>query len=162
MSYSIKLFGLALILVSAWLAGVGYSSYRKRRLSEIKGFVQLITYIEKRVTLFLSTQRQMLVGYEDESISSFIGEVTAGKTFFDAFSSVKGKMWLSEEMKEKLSDFFFEFGKSYRDSELKRIEMFKKEIIEIQNREEEETPGKIKLLYTLLFALALSVVIILL
>ena len=43
-----------------------------------------------------------------------------------------------------------------------RISLFEKELYELYRREETETPKRIKLAYTLLFAAALSIVIILL
>ena len=75
---------------------------------------------------------------------------------------MKQKFFLSEEVKTKLSDFFSGFGKNYREGELKRISLFEKELYELYRREETETPKRIKLAYTLLFAAALSIVIILL
>ena len=92
----------------------------------------MICHIEKRVTLFLSTQRELLIGFENRDISDFISHVEEGKTLSSAFDSVKGRLALSEESKSMLGDFFSDFGKSYRTQELLRIEMFVKEFFEKQ------------------------------
>lgn len=162
MNYSLRLLGLALLLVSAWLVGAGYAAYCKRRLRVISAFVSLISHIEKRVTLFLSTQSDLLSGYENSDISEFVEQARFGKGLYEAFLAVSGKLPISEEIKKSLSDFFSDFGKSYKDRELKRISMFLDELTEEQKLEEEKTPARIKLAYTLLFAAAGSLVIILL
>ena len=162
MNYSIKMFGLALILLSAWLVGLMYSRYCKKRLLQTEGFALLLSHIEKRVSLFLCTQKDLVSGYDNESIADFVREAESGESLFSAFCAVKQKFFLSEEVKTKLSDFFSGFGKNYREGELKRISLFEKELYELYRREETETPKRIKLAYTLLFATALSIVIILL
>ena len=162
MNYSMKLFGLSLILVSAWLLGRAYSFYCKKRLLQLRDFVALIAHIKKKVTLYLSTQSELLSGFVGESIAEFTDLFGSLGNIFEAFGKVRSKLCLSEKTKDTLSEFFEGFGKSYREGELERAELFLREMTEELKNEEESTPKKIKLAYTLLFASALSLVIILL
>lgn len=162
MNYSLKLFGLSLILVSAWIVGKGYSLYTKRRLSEMESFALLLDHIEKEITLFLSTPRKLLSDYLSPPIEAFLEEARSGGDLGEAFRKARSKLSLSEKFAQLLDRFFSEFGKSYRDGELKKIEICKKELLSELKTEEESSPGRIKLAYTLLFAAALSLVIMLL
>ena len=162
MSATLKLFGLSLLLFAAYLVGAGYSSYCKKRLSQLEAFVLLITHINKEITLFLSTQGNILSGFENSTIDEFIEKVGEIGNLYDAFCAVCGNFCLSENMKEKLKAYFFDFGSNYREGELMRTKLFLSEVSEDLKREEQTAPNRIRLAYTLIFALSLSIVIILL
>ncbi len=79
----------------------------------------------------------------------------------DAFLEARRSLAVSEDTKKRLAIFFSDFGKSYKDGEIKRCEMFCEELEKTLSFEREEEPKRIKLGYTLLFASALAVIILL-
>jgi stage III sporulation protein AB len=162
MNYTLKIFGLSLLLIAAWLLGRAYSSYCKKRLLELSDFLSLISHIKKKVSLYLSTQSELMMGFSGESIRAFTDSFNSVGSFSEAFETTKKKTALSEKTKTTLSEFFSGFGKSYREGELERIDIYLSELSEELKTEEEDTPRRVKLAYTLLFAAALSAVIILL
>ena len=162
MSFFTKLFGLTLLLLAAWLIGAGYSSYCKKRLKQTEDFLSLVMHVRKRIEVFMATQKKLLCGYESDSLSRFVAAAIEKGSLSEAFEEVRGGLSVSEELKGRLSEFFSEFGKNYRDSEIKRTELFCNELREEVKREEERTPVRIKIAYTLLFAAAGSLLIILL
>ena len=162
MSYLAKLFGLALLLLAAWLVGAGYSFYCKKRLKQTEQFLSLILHVRKRIEIFMATQKNLLCGYESDALSRFVMAATEKGSLYEAFKEVRGGLCVSEELKGRLSEFFSEFGKNYREAEMKRTELFCAELREELKKEEERTPVRIKIAYTLLFAAAGSLLIILL
>ncbi len=158
---SLKLFGFILLLLFALLLGRAYSAYAKRRTLECESFLLLIGHIREGISLFLSTPAELFSSYEDELLmsSGFLTAVREGEEVSSAFEHSKGSLALSEEVKKRLSLFFSEFGKSYKDGELKRCELFEEELRRAAELEREREPERIKLGYTLLFSAALALII---
>ena len=78
-----------------------------------------------------------------------------------AFETIKGRLSLSGETLERLSGFFSDFGRSYRDGEIERTKYFRDELERTWIAEREAEEKRVKLVYTLLLALSLSIVILL-
>ncbi len=160
---SLKLFGFALLLLSAVLAGRAYSSYCKRRTKEIESFLSFITHIKEKIMLFLSTPSSFAESYSDENLenSGFLPSLRDGEGLKAAFSKCSAKLAVGEEAKKRLTAFFADFGKNYKDTEIKRCELFCEELEKTLAAEREEEPKRIKLCYTLLFSAALAIIILL-
>ena len=153
---------LSCILIASWLVGRGYAAYCKRRIAEEERFLSLLLHIEKGITLFLKTPREIADSFSGEEISDLLERVRSGESLGEAFLGVRRRLALSSRMSDRLSEYFSELGTGYREVELKRLALFIGEVREDLAVEEERTPVRIRLAYTLLFAAALSVVIMLL
>ncbi len=163
MRETVKIIGFVLLLAAAFLIGRAYSAYCKRRTLETESFYALLVHISEQITLFLSTPKSFLSEYTDGQLenSGFLAFVREGGSMADAFEKSRAKLALSEETEKKLSSFFSEFGRSYKDGELKRCELFCRELSNILAFEREEEGRRIRLGYTLLFSSALAVIILL-
>ncbi len=158
-----KLFGFALLALCALLFGRAYSSYCKRRTALLASFLSLITHLGDEISLFLSTPKSVFMAYKDEQLENcgFLPAVRAGESLKSAFEKCEKSLAVGEEAKVRLRVFFSEFGKSYKDGEVKRCEIFCNELSQMLKSEREEEPKRIKLSYTLLFALVLAIIILL-
>ena len=162
MNYTLRLFLCALIPLVALIVGRSYAVYCKKRLSELEALAALLSQMEKGITVSLSTPRELFSSLKLPELYDFTERVRSGESLYDAASRVMPRLVISEDTKEKALEYFSEFGESYRDGELKRLELFRRELIADKRDEEERAETRIRLCYTLLFAAALSVVIMLL
>jgi hypothetical protein len=145
------------------LIGRAYSGYCRRRIRSVESLSLLLLRLEEEVSLFLSTPSGFFQNYEDEHLSEigFLDSVRSGESMADAFRRSAGRMALDKQTESRMALFFSDYGKSYREGELRRIEIFQKELDQVHKRETEEERGRVRLAYTLLFSAALGIIILL-
>ena len=163
MRETLKLFGFSFLLLLALLIGKAYSGYCKKRVRSLESLSLLLLRLEEGVSLFLSTPSSFFQDYEDEYLTEvgFLELVRSGENMANAFRKTARRMALDRQTEERLSLFFSDYGKSYKDGELRRISIFQRELEEVLKRETEEERGRVKLAYTLLFSAALGIIILL-
>ena len=163
MNYTLKLFGAALVMLFSLVIGRSYREYCGRRVEECEGFLSLLNHIIAEISQFLSTPKDFFESFECEALRrvGFLSEIEEGRDMSAAFETIKGRLSLSGETLERLSGFFSDFGRSYRDGEIERTKYFRDELERTWIAEREAEEKRVKLVYTLLLALSLSIVILL-
>lgn len=121
---------VGLIMLSAILLGREYSAYADRQVREREGFIALLLHIEREIGRSLSYGLGLWRGFSDPSLErcGFLPLLREGCSPEDAFFKCSPKLALSGEIKEKLQSFFSDFGKGYKDGEIKGIERLRGEL----------------------------------
>ena len=163
MREAIRLFCFSLILLFAFLFGRAYSSYCKRRVDTLESLCRMLSDLEEGISVSLTTPADFFSDYREELLESsgFLSGVRSGEGMAEAFSHSGLPATLGEESTKRLSRFFTEFGGSYREGELRRIEIFRAELTEAYKEEREKLSDRIKLVYTLLVSGSRGLIILL-
>ncbi len=154
---------VGLIMLSAILLGREYSAYADRRVSEQAGFIALLLHIEREIGSSLSYGIGLWRGFSDKSLEGcgFLPLLRDGCSPEDAFTKSSQKLALSGETKEKLLGFFSDFGKGYRDGEIKGIQRLRGELESDLNTLRPELEKNKRVINALLLGGAASAAIIL-
>lgn len=159
MSFYLRVVGAMLLAIFALLFANSYSAYVRRSLSELEGFVTLLSHIRGKISVSLASQSVLFSELDCDSLErcGFLPSVRGGALARDAFRSAK--FALSKDARGVLSSFFSEFGHGYKADEIARIDSTLSECERILKSEREQAPKDVKLVYTLLVALTLGLVI---
>ena len=161
MSIYLKWAGAGIILLCALFVGKDYSAYIKKRLSEYRGFTELILHIEGMISRFLTPQDSLWQNFSSDALEKcgFLSALRSGKGLSEAFDASKPSLSLSDELKDRLSGFFHGFGGEYLDGEISRTSDFRSELEDGLKVEESELEKSLKITNALLLAGAVGIVI---
>lgn len=148
-------------MLSALFVGREYSAYIKKRLSEYRGFTMLISHIEGMICRFLTPQDGLWQNFSHEALHKcgFLPALREGKGLSAAFDACRESLSLSEDIKDKISAFFADFGGDYMDGEISRASDFCAELEAGLKKEEAELEKSRKITNALLIAGAVGIAI---
>ena len=163
MSDIFRLGGILLITLSAYLVSRGYSAFLDRRESETEGFFDLLLHIERELGLSLSSGRELWRGFENEALckSGLLPLLKEGVELPSAFAECRKRLMVSAECEKILLRFFSDFGRDYKDGELKRIAMAKEELSKLLCEEKTENKKNKRVVGAIAFGFAASAAILL-
>lgn len=161
MSVYLRLGGAAIITLAAVFVGREYSAFADRRLSELRGFLSLITHIEKEISKFQSCGDGLWRGFFDDPLTDcgFLPSLAETGSPSEAFSRCEDRLSLSGEQRELLFGFFADFGSDYREGELRRLAEFRTKLNAILEAETENLKKSVKVTKTLLLGGGLAAAI---
>lgn len=163
MSLYIKLFGLALLLISALSTVKRYREYNRRRIAEEEGFVSLLNYIKGRIKRYLTPVSEIVKEFSDEGLSrtGFLKEAAEGKSMISALESTYDKLSVCKEFKEVLKNAFSAIGVGYKDEVLSNLEEATDNLEKILEKEKETLHKDEKVFSSVLVAGVLGLFILL-
>lgn len=134
MNLYIKLFGGALIMLSALLVGREYSKFVDKRIDEMSGFLSLIEHARGEISSYLAFGGGLFARFENEALEKcgFLPLLREGCEACDAFDRSSASLSLSASQRKDLRDFFSRFGSEYAEAEIEKttafLEKFKKDL----------------------------------
>lgn len=161
MTSYVRLAGALAVLVAVFVIGREYAAFSRRRTKELRGFYELLEYMEISISSYLSFGSELWGGFscDDLEASGFLASLRNCELPGEAFSKCRSGLSFSDEYKDLLEDFFRGFGREYRDGELKRLAEYKGKLSDILAREEESTDKNVKVTRALLLGGGLSLVV---
>lgn len=162
MNHTLRIFGAAILLISAVICGRAYEKYASRSLFELEELMRALRYIKSRISTFLSPRSELLSGFRSDILarSGFLRRVHEGEELSTAFAS--SSLSIPKAARAALTAFFSELGRGYRTEELSRADSAISECEAILLREREQLPKDVKIVKTLLLSGALALVILML
>ena len=162
MSLYLKWGGIALEIIAALLISREYDRRLDRRISEHLGLVNLIAYAETEITKSLAHGGGLWQGFSDGALEKcgLLPLLREGESLKNAFDKCKGKMALSTEAKERISNLFVPIGRGYRDSEVRLLGEIKDSLSRELDSESESADKSKKIAKALLLGGALTVAIV--
>ena len=155
----IKLIGSGMILVCSIFFTISHRRFEEKKLRTLDGLIALITYIKGQVDcyalpigeIFERADAELLFacGWRREEAPQALDEL-----FSCCFVSDK-------EAKSVISEFCSDFGRNYREEQLKRCDACITALERCRERLEGEAPDKKKLNLTLLLCASAALVILL-
>ncbi len=159
----LKLLGIALIFSAAILFVREYSAYCKKRRSECLACLKLFEHMRSRLERYLLPMSELCLDFKDATLDAlgFFSAAQAGG-IPHAFEEIKDKLSVSREFKNRISEFLCNFGKGYLKEESKRLSDMLSEISELCKVECENIETSEKVTKTLVFGLALGIIVLIL
>ena len=68
MTWYLRIFGSALVLLAAIMLGRGYSAYAERAIEEYDAFLELLTYMKGRISCFLLPPSEIFRNFECDAL----------------------------------------------------------------------------------------------
>lgn len=161
MSYLIKPATCVLLAVICLLIIRGYSGYMKKRRFETREILRLCEVIRKSIATRLLTPREALAGISSESaaVERFRSAVVSGATLSEAFSEVRLVLSLSGRIRSSLCEYFAEFGRGYRDDEVRCADEFIERYRAELEREEASGEADERVARAIIIAVTLGIII---
>lgn len=155
----LRLGGAALIMIGALLICHSYESYLKKRLSEYRGLVSLISHAEGEISGFLTYGSELWRSFSDDALEKcgLLPLLREGRSLAEAFVESVGKMSLSKDLSESLAADFKKLGKGYKDSELKLLSSIRERLAKELDTESVESEKNIKVARALILGGGLTV-----
>lgn len=141
MSLYIKFFGLALMLFAAMAVVRGYREYNERRISELSGFLLLLSHLEGQISRYLTPISEALSEYSDENLapSGFISEISRGEGLYSAFTKCSSRLAIGNTAKKILEELFRRLGIGYKEEVLADIKDASERLCELLRDEKVST-----------------------
>lgn len=161
MSFIFKLFGAALLLFAAAKISRKYSEYVSYRASLSRAFSELLLHIKNKISVYLAPPSELVSGFSSEilSESGFISLAKELGSPKKAYGALADSLSLSPGAKRILDSYFDSFGSAYKEGLLKATEAAEAALRREAEKEEEELPREKKLARTVIFAVALGIII---
>nr|MBE6545326.1 hypothetical protein [Oscillospiraceae bacterium] len=158
MSVYLRLGGAALITLCAVFVGREYSSFADRRLSQLRGFLALISHFEREISKSLAFGDGLWRGFNNGALSEcgFLTALMETGSLSEAFSLCEDSLSLSKEQSGMLCGFFSGFGSNYKDGELRRIGEFRAELDAVIDRESDNLAKSVSVTKALLLGSGLA------
>lgn len=163
MSFYLRVFGSVLVVLAALILGKEYSAYVNKRCSESDGFLLFLLHIKGEVSRFLTPPDGFARSFENDALSrtGFLTSLAEGVGLKDAFELAKKKLSLCSDAQKCLFEFFSDFGKDYKDGELKRCESYTERFESIIREDKCTLEKNVRVVRSILCAVALGIVILL-
>ena len=138
-----------------------YSLYAERRILQYKGFLSLLSHAEGMISRFLAKGEELWRGFSDSALEEcgFLSDLREGRGLKEAFSSCENRLCLPRSVKDELSAFFSDFGRSYKEGQLSSLSAFRSSLEERLKAEEADLEKSVKVTKALILGGAMSVVI---
>lgn len=164
MSVYLRLGGAAIITLLAVFVGREYSAFADRRLSQLRGFLDLVSHFEREISKFLASGDGLWRGFCNDALTEcgFLSALAERGSLSEAFRDCEDSLSLSGEQISMLGGFFGGFGGDYRDGELRRIAAFRAELEALIDRESDSLSKSVSVTKALLLGggLAMAVMVI--
>lgn len=117
-----KLFGLALLLFSAFVISREYTGYVKKHLAESEGFISFIKHMIFEVKCYLKPPREIVKGFHNEAIEPFLNALLTEESMYSAFEVSRLALSLSGEECRVLEELFSSIGTCYADDGVRLLD----------------------------------------
>ena len=153
--------GAAMIMAGALLINREYGRYLDRRVSELQGFLMLLTHAEGKISKYLSYGRGLWKDFSNDALSKcgFLKLLDEKCSVSEAFEKCKDKTALSSDAKQLLSSSFREMGQGYKDGELSVLSEIKNKLSARLETEAEQAVKDKKVASALILGGAIATVI---
>ena len=157
-----KIFGIALILLSAFVFAREKNRAAERRITVLEEIFRLADAMKLEIGCYLRPIGEIVASFSSPQLSEcgFISDFLSLGAY-EAYLRLESRLSFGEEEKKLLSAFFARVGKGYAEDEIKLIETFLTQLSLILKKEREKLPKEKKLSATLSCAAALAVIILL-
>ena len=161
MSALLKYSGLALIALAAYFLGRSFEEREGSRVRVLDGFVGLLRHIRKGIASYLEPIPRALFSFADGELEriGFLPLLREGATLYEAYSEVSGRISLGSEAERLLSELFKRLGRGTREETVKDAQCAEEELSRIAESEKAELEKSVKLTKTMLYAVALGIII---
>ena len=158
------LFGAVSIGIACLITGRAYAAYIRRRVLEYASFLGFLRLMEREISCFLCTPRELAERSRDELLENigFLSALRRGDSLSFSFEEVRERRLLSDADSELLLSFFEKFGQGSRETELDSLAACVSQFSARADDEAEAAPAAIRLSGTLLALFALGLLILLL
>lgn len=161
MSLIFKLFGAALLLLSAAFISRKYSEHITYRVGLTRAFSELLLHIKNKISVYLAPPSELVVGFCSDVLaaSGFISLTRELGSPKKAYASLGKSLPLTPEAKRILDTYFDSFGSAYKEGLLRATEIAESALRLEAEKEEAALVREKKLARTVIFAVALGVII---
>ncbi len=162
-----KLLGLIIIFISSGACGMIKACEIKEREKQFSGFVELLCFIEREVSLYLTPQREIYDKFTNPALEKigFIEHLQSGlyseNIIWSAICDCKDKITLPEEALEALKTFSEGFGKLSAAEETKNVKRILEALDEIYKKYKNDLEQKAVLYKTIGFVVGIGLVLLL-
>lgn len=152
----LKMIGSASLMTVAIFACAMSSAYERKVVLTLDGFWELINFAKNKIDLSLLPSEEILRCAEKEKFTLELDGVSS----FDEVVKKNG-LYLETDAKEELLSFAMGFGEARREEQIKRCERYADAIDEIRGRARGKMAEKIKMKRTLIWSVALCIILVL-
>ena len=160
-----KLLGAVSILLSAAIFYFEGLKYENRKLRQTEGFISLLRYIKKQIGCF-STPINAIISECDKEILSSCGikegeweSGTSANLMSDMLDACE--LCIDGRAIQSLKKFTRDFGKSYREEQIKSCDYYISELEEYRNDIQREIPKQRKIRLALCLCVSVSLILLL-
>lgn len=156
-----KYFGIALLLVSAFLFASGYKSRREGETAALCDLLLLLRHIEERVTLYFEPPRAWASSFvtDNKELGSLMLCIREGGALSDAFGESAFSRRLSARALELATGAFAEMGRGCAADEGRVAAKYRKEAEQLLSEERERARAGSRLAASLSLLLSIGVAI---
>lgn len=154
-----KLLGGTSIFLSASMFYFEARRYEKAKLGQTDAFVTLLRYIKKQIECF-SAPISTIIGQCDSKLLEECGIYLKGKKemFFSQLLQ-NCTFYIDAEAIDIIKKFANEFGKSYREDQLKSCDYYISELIKYREKTVGELPKERKMRFAICFCISSSIIL---
>ena len=160
-----KIFGSTSILLSAAIFYLETRKYEKEKLKQTDAYIAFMRYIKKQIDCFSAPITSIIkqcgknllsdCGINYENINDF----SSDSLFSDLIESCD--FYIDGEAIEILQKFGQEFGKTYRDEQLRSCDYYTSELVKYREKIAQEIPKERKMRFAICFCISMSVILLL-
>lgn len=162
-----KLLGLIIILISSGACGMIKACEIKEREKQFLGFVELLNFIEREVSHYLTPQREIYDKFTNTALEKigFIERLRSNEhrenIIWSAICDCIDKITIPDEALDLLKNFSEGFGKLPSDEEVKNIKRILEGLDEIYKKYKYDLEQKAVLYKTIGFVVGIGLVLLL-
>ena len=155
--------GIFLMLLSAVFIDMAFSKTQANMLSECSEFIMFLRHIRVRMLHSAAPVCECALGFYSKRLYSlgFILAIQNNDEPTDAFLKIRDKLSLSKKMRELLDGFFTDLGSFGLDEEIKKLDACIASLGLMYDEAKQKGAKDNRLMRTSLYALSLSLAIIL-
>ena len=154
-----KLLGGTSIFLSATIFYLETRRFEKEKIKQIDAFISLLRYIKKQVECF-SVPISTIIALCDSKILEGCGIDLKGKKEVILSELLQDcDFYIDIEAVEILKKFGDEFGKTYRDDQLKSCDYYISELIKYREKIGQELPKERKMRFAVCFCISASIIL---
>lgn len=159
-----KYIGAALLLFGALAVSKLYASYVNARLREHIEYLAFLKHVRSKISCYLLPISDAAEDFHSDVLvrNGFLKSLREGVSVKEAYERTRECSFLSAEFDRLLLELFSNFGEGYIDAEMKNMDYTIERLSKECERQRAECQSKIKLTGTLVFAAALSFIILML
>ena len=160
-----KLLGSTSILLSASIFYFETRKYEKEKLKQTDAFISLLRYIKKQIDCF-SAPISVIMAQCNKKLLEDCGIDTKSindLSYNDFFARIieNCDFYIDNEAIEILQKFGHEFGKTYRDEQLRSCDYYISELVKYREKIALEIPKERKMRFAVMFCASASLILLL-
>ncbi len=156
----LKVIGSAVIMIAALVISKEYKAFILSRVERLSGYLELLSHIERKISISLSPQHKLCDGFSHSALeSNFLLKLRERGELHSAYR--EAGVGISDAAHKILLSYFADFGKCDRRGELARVRETRSALQPVLKEERELAEKNIKLFETVVAAIALGLIILL-